>query len=330
MHGALIVLLVGCAYRLGSPEVSWGDMEPVSVVQPSTDARRWYVPLESDALGPHVFFVDTGYSYTTCDDDFADKLGLRTRGRVKVRGELGHVAVTKARLPPLAMGGHQVEGLVCQVRDLDATSSIRDPREVPVAGVLGSDVLRRFHLVFDPERGSIELHDPTITADLPDDGDGIVRLRRELVGTRPRIPLVVEGEVVWPVVDTGASETYLDAERLGLTPDWQQENVTIRGTGGTGSDLRTLSYYDVQVSLAGYSVGEVTITGRSRGPMTPGLVGLDVLRHFRQEYDFDARRARFTPVAPSDLPSWHAWRRAPQPRLDAIQIATSEDGAAAP
>lgn len=329
MHGALILLLLGCAYRLGNAEVSWGKMAPVPVVQPSTDARRWYVPLESDEHGSHVFFVDTGYSYTTCDDSFVEKLGLQTRGRVKVRGELGHAHVTKAKLPPFVLGGHVVEDLVCQVRDLNQTSSIRDPREVAVAGVLGSDVLRRFHLVLDPERGLMELYDPGTTADLPRTGEGIVRMRKEMMGTRPRVPLTVEGVVVWPIVDTGASETYLDAERLGFTADRTQDNVVIRGTGGNGSDRRTLSYYELDLSLAGYSLGDVNITGRSRGRLTPGLVGLDVLRHFRQEYDFDEGRARFTPVEPNRLPSWYRWRAAPPPKLEGLRLLPSGEKPAA-
>lgn len=315
-----LILLVGCGYRLGTPQVSWGEADPVPIVQPSNDGRRWYVPVESETAGSWIFFVDTGYSYTTCDDDLVERLGLPTRGKVRVRGELGHIKGTKARLPPLTFGGHRVEGLVCQVRDLDSTSSIRDPLEVPVAGVLGIDVLRRFYTVFDAENAVVMLFDPRRTADLSDDEPGVVPLRRERFGTRARVPLQVEDVVVWPIIDTGASETYLDAARLGWEADWQQENVTIRGTGARGSAVRTLSYFDLHVQLAGEELGQITVTGRERPPGAPGLVGLDILGRFRQEYDFRRRRARFTPVERGAIPSWETWSQAPPPRLEPIRL----------
>lgn len=298
----------GCAYRLGPPEVAWGATRPLPLVHPSNDTRRWYIPVESERLGPHLFFVDSGYSYSTCDDDLVSALGMATRGRVRVKGELGHIRVTKARLPAMDLAGHRIEGLVCQVRDLQHTSSIRDPAEVPVAGVLGIDVLRRFHVVFDPEAGVMELRPPRETPDLPRAGEGVVRMRREFLGIRARMPLSVDGHETWPIVDTGASETYLDLERLGLEADWQQANVTVRGTGGSGSEVRTLSFYDATVRVGARELGAVTVTGRPRAPGVPGLVGLDILGQLRAEYDFDARRARFTPVAPADLPSWAQWR----------------------
>lgn len=325
LHLALILLL-GCAYRLGAPDVTWGEVEPLPLVRPSTDGRRWYVPLDSERLGPHLLFVDTGYSFTTCDDDLIDALGLPTRGRVRVRGELGHAVGTKARLPPMVLGGHLVEGVVCQVRDLNETSSIRDPREVPIAGVLGMDVLRRFRLVFDPEKGLVELYDPNTTGRLPPRGEGIIRVRRERFGTRARVPLVVSGETTWPVIDTGASETYLDAARLGLQPDWEQADVTVRGTGSSGSVQRTLTYYSALVDIAGHDLGTVTVTGRRRSPLTPGLVGLDVLANFRQEYDFIAKRALFTPVTAPPLPTWKQWRDAPKPRLEGGRLLDGATG----
>ena len=308
-------LLPGCAYTLGRADVQYAaDLAVLPLVQPSTDTRRWYVPLHSDTAGDYLLFVDTGYTYTTCDDDFVAALGLTTRGRGSVRGELGKLPTSKAKLPTLQLGEHLVSGLTCQVRDLGATSSIDDPDEVPVAGVLGMDVLRRFVVTFDPADGTMALQPPSDGA-LPDAGEGVVVLKREfLFGNRSVLPLHLDGRVVWPVVDTGATDTYVDGERLGLEPSEVQANATLRGSGGTGSSVRTLVHYDIaDVRLGEVAIGAVELTDRRRSGGVDGLLGLDVLGAVLAEYDWANGRARFVPVQARELPSWTSWRDAGQP-----------------
>ena len=121
----LPLALAACAPRLGPPKVVYGP-EPaiLPLVHPSTDTRRWYVPVDAGEAGSWVFFVDTGYTHSTCDDGFVEALGVAERGHSRVYGELGSIRTGKAKLPPLQIGDHRVEDLVCQTRDLAATSSI--------------------------------------------------------------------------------------------------------------------------------------------------------------------------------------------------------------
>jgi hypothetical protein len=293
--------LVACAVRLGQPDVVVGDgVARLPLVTPSTDRRRHYLPVEVDSLGPWIFFVDTGYSASTCDDDFIEGLGLRARGRSPVRGELGSLTTSKARLPPMSLGPHRVERLICQTRDLDSTSSIDDPPEVRVAGVIGVDVLRAFDVTIDG--AWISLAPPESR---PTPGPGVVRLRRERwVGGRVLIDVDIDGAVDRLLLDTGASDTYLDGERLGLEAS-AVERVTLRGTGAQGSAVRDVRQYDVaEVSLGGEAMGPVRLTDRPRGAFTPGLLGLDVLGDYRQEYYFGAGWARFTAAPRAQLPAW--------------------------
>jgi len=306
-------MLPGCAYTLGRAEVRYAaDVAVLPLVQPSTDPRRWYLPLDGAGAGDQLLFVDTGYTYTTCDDDFVEALGLTTRGRGSVRGELGKLPTTKANLPPLQLGDHLISGLTCQVRDLGATSSIDDPAEVPVAGVLGMDVLRHFLVAFDPAAGTMALTPPDAAA-LPRQGEGVVQMRREfLFGTRRVLPLTLDGLVTWPVVDTGATDTYVDGERLGLVASEVQANATLRGSGGTGHSVRTLVHYDIrEVRLGEVVVGAVELTDRPRSAGVEGLLGLDVLAYVHAEYDWQSGVARFRRVEPAELPAWAAWRREP-------------------
>lgn len=313
----MILLLAACAHTLGVPDVVYGEAKPLPLVHTSIDAR-WYVPTEVDGE-PWVWFLDTGYSHTTCDDDLISALGVEPRGRSQVRGELGRLSLQKARLPGFELGGHQVHGLVCQVRDLHRTSSIRDPEEVRVAGVLGMDVLRPFLVELDPERGEVRLQVPGAVDGVDSGGPGVVRMRREwFVGTRVKVPTTVGEHTLWPILDSGASGSHLGLASLGLAPAEVREGVVVRGSGGSGSDLRTIEYFELEtVSLAGAFSGPVRVAGRPNGH---GLLGLDLLRRYRTTLDFRSGLVRFEPVEPRVLLRWAAWRaaysRAPGSRLE--------------
>ena len=307
MYRALTLLsLAGCAPVLGSPDISYGEVHAVPLVQPSTDGRRWYVPMDTSALGPVVWFVDTGYTFSTCDDTLVSSLGLPARGRVRIRGELGRVFATKAVLPPMEIGGHTVENLVCQVRDLATTSSLDDPEEVPIAGVIGMDVLRRFRVSFDPADGTLVLRDPHSSDPLPREGDGISRLRRAgFGGLRARIGMRVGSSDLWPILDTGATNTYLDGASIGLVPSFTLENVLVRGTGQGGVELRRLHSYEIpHVAVGGVTAGPATLIDRDRRWWEPGLLGLDLLSRFHQDYDFAHGRARLVPTTARTLPQF--------------------------
>ena len=154
-----VLAVVGCAYRLGPPQVSYGSPASLNLVHPSTDHNRWYVPIEVNGE-PQLLFVDTGYSFTTCDDGLIETLGVASRGSKKLKGEIGVTFAEKAILPEFQLGAHTVTGLVCMVRDIGGTSSIRDPKEIPVAGVLGIDLMRHFRTEIDPGQGGIRLSPP--------------------------------------------------------------------------------------------------------------------------------------------------------------------------
>jgi hypothetical protein len=287
---------------------------PVPIVHPDNDPKRWFIPAHSDELGDWVFFLDTGYSYSTCDDDFVAAMSLSTRGQVTVRGELGRIPAVKASLPTMQLGGHEIKNLTCLVRDLDSTSSISDPREVRVAGVLGIDVLRPFLTTIDPERAVLLLDKPTRQNRLRKRDENVVRLRREYsVGTRILVPIQVGDTEAFPIIDTGASGTHLDGARLGLIPTITKQEVIVRGSGQQSLAVRNLAFYEEEVGIAEDGIGLVTLTDRPRSRWTPGLLGLNVLSNYYQVYDWRRRYARYDRVEPMDVPTWSDWNKSNVP-----------------
>lgn len=301
----MILFLAACAHTLGVPSVQYAaEPLPIPIVSTSIDPR-WYLPMDVDGE-PWIWFFDTGYSNTTCDDDFVGTHGFPTVGSSSVKGELGRLLTGKAALPRFTLGGHTIDGLVCQVRDLNATSSIRDPDEVRIAGVLGMDVLRPFLVDVDPVAGEVLLERPPAQPD--QDPANAVPLRREMVfGTRAKLPIDVEGERVWIVVDTGASGTHLDGRAAGLEPVRVKRGVMVRGSGSGGADLRNLEFFEAVVQLGGIEVPATELVGR-RG--RSGLLGLNVLGHLHARYDLGRGLAWFEPVRPREVPPWSAWRAA--------------------
>jgi len=302
-----LLLLGACAFRLGPPAVSYGPDAPMPLVHTSVDTRRWYLPMDSEDHGSWVWFVDTGYTYSACDDDLIGAVSAPTRGRTAVRGEIGRVDGTKAALPSLLLGGHTVTGLACQVRDLDGTSSIKDPGEVRVAGVIGMDVLRRFRVTIDPAAGVLHLRDPSAVPPLRRGVPGVTRVRRAaLLGPRFRLPLTLDGVRRWPVVDTGASTTHVDGARYHIDGTSFETDVRVSGTGG--AVVRSQGFHRVaKVAVGALSVGSATLTDRHRPFGTAGLLGVDLLSQFSQDYDFRRGRARLTPGTPRPLPTWRVW-----------------------
>jgi hypothetical protein len=264
------------------PRVTFGPEAPLAVERPADDARRLYV---RDGDGRR-WFLDTGYARTTCDDDLVAALGLEARGRVRVRGASGRVRAAHATVPALSWGGHTVEGIRCTVRDLPTTSSLGDG----VAGVMGMDVLRGFTLVLAPARDRVVLGPPRA-----EPLAGAIRFRPARVhGFGARLPLTLGRDVVWPLVDTGANVTCVDAARLSAPPP-EVGQVHLRGSGGGGGRLvPTWSARDA--ALAGHPLPPMTVVSLPRPWHAPDLLGLDVLSRFETTWDFGRREVVITPA----------------------------------
>jgi predicted aspartyl protease len=275
---SLVVLLTvsGCAHL----KVSYGESSTFQVVQPSTDNERWY--LTSSLGGDGLWFVDTGYPITTCDQHLVDSLQLKTRGRQRYHGSTGTGVATYATLPDLQIGSHQVSDLKCMVRDLDASSSISSPPEVPVVGVLGMDLLRHFRFSFDAQERVLSLEEPSEPVDLP------TATNRAALKKRLQMKISIQDKPVRVLVDTGSTDTQIPGKRLGLQPSKIHVDATLRGSGGLGWRVTDLIHYQETVRIDPYAYWTVELT-ESLSP--PALLGLDILNHANQTWDPSSARS---------------------------------------
>ncbi len=302
LNRALLALLVLLGLPLASSAAHAGPFprpkpvyaEPVSLplVQLPDDPRRLYVQVDDPDLGSRLFFLDTAFSRTTCDDGLAEDLGLEVEPTLRrSRGELGTVKLGRIVLPDFVLGGHTIPGLACAVRDLDSTSSVASTPDRPIAGVLGANLLARFVVVIDPAAGTVTLLDPAEHG--LEDGPEVVRLRREhRVGPRIRLPITVDGERSWPLLDTGATRTHLDARRLDIPLVAERQGIA-RASGSTNQEPTVFRIHEIQeLELAGYTLGPLRIIDRRRARCAPGLLGQDVLGGYRLTIDTKHRRVK--------------------------------------
>lgn len=279
-------LLIGLACALRRPDVSVADAAvALPLVSPSTDRRRPYVRVEVAGLPPGLFLIDTGYTFSACDDALVGGLDLTIVGQARLRGVLGRLTAQVASLPTLWIGPHRVDGLRCAVRDLGAASSIDDPPEVPVYGVLGMDLWSAFAVDMASERFVVR----------PSDGAAPFRLRGEARrGDRARVPVDFDGVRRWLVVDTGSDTTLL----RGLPLPAEQVTVRLAGSGG-GDGLRAARRWTVGASVAGTSFGTISPVSVD----TPPVAGLDLLSRHRWTWDFPAGRFAVDPPHPEAAPA---------------------------
>lgn len=273
----MLALLLGCAFHVPPPAA--GEATPLPFVTHAEDRERLYVEVDG-----HLWFVDTGATRTTCDDDYVATLGLESRWvPAWSKGRIGTVPVRRVVLPDVDVAGWRWPKVACAVRDLGTTSSLPDdPR---VAGVLGANLLRHFVVELDLDDERLALRAGGGREGMP--------LRREW-GIGPRLIVEVEvGEArARAVVDTGADHTHLPLTEGPVIRRYRGER---RGTGPTGR-------MEVEVVIRGAPV--VTVGGVPlplawyiESEHSPGLLGLDALAGRRVEIDFPHRRLRIEAAA---------------------------------
>jgi hypothetical protein len=206
------------------------------------------------------------------------------------------------------LGEHTLSGVRCQVRDLGTTSSIVDPPEGRVAGVLGIDVLRHFVMEIDPVAAEV-----TLTSPIDRPVGTSERLRREgHLGPRLLLRIEAEGRHLTPVLDTGADQTWVRGKAADLVATQVETGVTVRGTGAPGGVVRDLTYYHLpEVGVGGYTLRDLVFIDRSNPWWSDGLLGLDVIGRFHGIYDLSRRRYSIVPAEPAAIPPWQVGQPTP-------------------
>jgi hypothetical protein len=282
-----LILALACAFR--GVEVEHAQVTELELVRLRAESRL-FVQIDNEC-GSSVWFVDTGYSDTTCDLDWIEAQGIAHKATpFKSRG-VGIVSLRKAELPPFSLGGHEVLELTCAVRDLPETSSVPEG----VAGVIGTNLLREFVVEIDRSDGVLRLHDP-----LQWQGQTHFDLRREPGTIRLRAPVTLDEQTTWPVLDTGATSSWLQTGRMDL-PELEPRELMVSGTGSEGPRRRTARVFQADSARLGpLESGPLQVYQRESVFRDP-LLGMDLIGRYDLVLDYPSRRAAVTLADPARL-----------------------------
>lgn len=282
-----LILALACAFR--GVEVEHAPVTELELVRVRGD-QRLFVAVDN-GWGESIWFLDTGYSDTTCDQDWVESIGVQHRATVYSSHGVGWVRLRKAKLPAFELGQHQVTALPCAVRHLPETSSVPEG----VAGVLGTNLLREFVVEIDRTDGVLRLHDPEHWS-----GEADFELKRELGTIRLRAPVTLDGVTTWPVLDTGATSSWLRAERMGL-PELEPRHLMVTGTGSGGPQHQVVRVFGADsASIGSLDSGPLQVYERESRFRDP-LLGMDLVGRYDLVLDYPERQGSVSLSDPARL-----------------------------
>lgn len=243
-----------------------------------------------------AFAVDTGSSMTTIARSLGDEARARAVTELgTIPDGAGHqVAASIAVLDQFAVGDVWFGAVPTLLVD-DERLAMRDlygGPDRPSIGVLGLDLLGLFRMTLDPVRKSLVLEMPRGLA--PESSVQCVRSEGRCL-----VPVMIEGERLWFVLDTGASHSSMTPQGLAKLPGGESRAVPgyrrVRTAGGGGVSVREVRNLEVAVSQVRFVGVALPIVTRAGGGVFPvhGVLGIDLMRQCR--VTLDGGRARMEP-----------------------------------
>lgn len=243
--------------------------------------------------------VDSGAASSVVSHSFARKLKLEKKGSTNAIGVGGKSTVYHITLPPFNVGGIRIDKLQAVSKQLfdhkPADGKYLNKRYI---GLLGYDFLSQFVT-------KIDLKNKQFTFILPEKfnykGRGRV-VKAEVVNGHIRIPGTPENRSTgkW-IIDTGAQMShmnYFGVKKCKLMGRARRGNkIRVIGTGGeTIMGLVKLKKFDIEgISIANavFIAALKKGAGFSASKVYMGIIGMNILRHFKFYLDYDRQQVIF-------------------------------------
>lgn len=244
---------------------------------------------------PLRFVVDTGAGMCVVSQKTAERLGLKAvarGGMARAVGGGGRFEIVYGFLQTLHVGDARVERVPVYIREFFN-------REEPVDGYIGLSVIgkflatvdygeRRMKLLRDEARAELKAADPASMIEVP--------IRTTSSGFWSGE--VTLGGLEKPtnfIIDTGASITVVSeafSRREGLERFAQPARIRVYGAAGLSENIRTLLIPAIKLGATharrniSAAVLDMDAINETAGFEQTGIVGGNVLRHYRVTFDF--------------------------------------------
>jgi predicted aspartyl protease len=231
---------------------------------------------------PHQNFVlDTGTAPSIIDTKSVRELGLATTA--STMAAMGKIIPTDiAILPKLDLGPIQVASLRVQVQDL---SRLQRDLGIPVAGIIGLDVLSKASFRLDYEKKQMEFGQVS--------DEGIPVSFDERTGTAVTLASI-EGIPARLLVDTGSDRVAVLGRNLPETKRLALRTTTQRGSSVADQSIEVQVFFAPVVAVGGkhFTLDKVYFIPGASCPAFDGILGVRALGFRAIAYD-QARAAIF-------------------------------------
>ncbi len=245
-----------------------------------------------------IFLVDTGASVTVIDQSVAGKAQLMALQQEEVRATTGMALLDIGWAKELQFAGKRHENRLVSVKDL---SLFRAPGGRKQAGLIGSDFLSDYTVVFELPEGEISLRDKRSPI-----GRKLVPYAMYMRNGIPTVQIEFNDlrDVAWAHLDTGSGYSderyvYLDVSeavgyrmlggRLDLPPDDIAPVISVAGE----YDLPIYHYGPIKIMGKQFDEVRIVVHRHGEGLFSDEnaiLISGSVLLHFdRVEIDYPAR-----------------------------------------
>jgi predicted aspartyl protease len=254
--------------------------------------------------GPFRFVIDTGSGFVVVSEETAARLSMRPIARGGTSqgvGGAGSFPIVYGLIRRLELGGLQIDNIPTYVRKFYNDSDAR------VDGFIGISLLSRFGVTIDYGTKRFELR-PRDGEPLASGPDDLVLTYRMTTGGMLSIPTAIapEGPELHFIVDTGASSTVISQavfSRLNLADKVDKRTqVRVVGAGGIteGVPVIVLDRLSIQGHRRDYVralVLDLEPLNETAGFQQSGIIGNNVLRHYRIDIDFMRGQVTLRPVS---------------------------------
>lgn len=269
-----------------------------------SDSRLPTVDVMLNGKGPFRFVIDSGAGFVVVSEDVARTLKLRrvaAGGTSRGVSGTGRFSIVYGVLDKLALGQMSMDSVPTYIRKIHETS-----QRAKVDGYIGLSVLSHFRIAVDYERRVLELRPADEPGQPIAEGDveipyrmtngGMMSVRAD-IGTEVALNFIV---------DTGASSTVVSSrafERYNLAAK-QHKGVAVRvvGAGGVTDNVPVVVLDRLQLQGGGRLhefvraiVLDLDPVNETAGFEQSGIMGSDMLRFFRVEFDFARSTIVFRP-----------------------------------
>jgi cytochrome c-type biogenesis protein CcmH/NrfG/predicted aspartyl protease len=299
--------LIDLYRRLNGIRLYGFDQEaPVEVPFDLSDRQLPVVEVMVNGKGPFRFVIDTGSGFVVISERTAQALGTRPIARGGVSqgvGGGGSFPIVYGLLRRLEFGSLRVDNVPAYIRKFHGESG------AAVDGFIGVSLLSRFSVVVDFGTRRFGLRPRQTEPEPPAPGDLVVPYRMT-TGGMMSVPteLATEGPELHFIVDTGASATVVSQDtfsRLNLADKLDKRaQVRVVGAGGITEDvpvvvLDRLTVRGHRRDFVRAIVLDLAAVNETAGFQQAGIIGNNVLRHYRLEIDFARSQLILRPVTPT-------------------------------